>query len=185
MEASLKLTDAKSFDAVFRAYYRPLCGFAMNYVDSAEAAEEVVQEVFAKVWDKMGQIEITTSPKSYLYSAVRNTCFNLIKHQKVRQAHAAHELHTKSAHFEGKELEAQELGEAIRAAVDKLPERCRLIFEKCKYEEKKYREIAEEMDISVKTVENQMGRALKFLREELRHFMPLVLLLDCFASLIV
>ena len=149
----------------------------MQYLDSVEEAEEIVQEVFAKIWDKIGSLEIQISAKSYLYSAVRNSCFNYLKHQKVRQAHAAHELRTKSEGVESFHMETKELGNAIAAAVGKLPERCRMIFEKSKFEDKKYREIAEEMNISVKTVENQMGRALKILREELRQYMPLLVLM--------
>lgn len=180
ISTSLKLTDEKSFDLVFRTYYRQLCAFAMNYVDSIEEAEEIVQEVFAKVWDKIGTLDIKTTPKSYLYGAVRNSCFNFLKHQKVKQAYVAHELHVKKEGFESDRLEAEEIGDAISTAVQKLPERCRMIFEKSKFEDKKYREIAEEMDISIKTVENQMGRALKFLRNELKHFMPLIALIYFF-----
>jgi len=174
MAATLKLTE-QSFDLIFRTYYQQLCAFAMNYVDSIEEAEEIVQEVFAKVWDKISEIQIQTTPKSYLYGAVRNSCFNFLKHQKVKQAYVAHELHVKKEGFENDRLEADEIGDAISTAVGKLPERCRMIFEKSKFEDKKYREIAEEMDISVKTVENQMGRALKFLRKELKHFMPILI----------
>ena len=159
-------------------YYPHLCSFALKYVGTSEDAEEIVQEVFFKVWENVESIAIKTSLKSYLYGAVRNGCFNFIKHQKVKLAHAEHEKHVRQNYFQKDLLEIDELREAILNAVDKLPERCREIFELSKYEGKKYKEIADQLNISIKTVENQMGKALKMLREDLAPYLPMLAFLE-------
>ncbi|MEP2025105.1 MAG: RNA polymerase sigma-70 factor [Reichenbachiella sp.] len=174
MEIAKNITDLSNentFEKVFKAYYQQLAAFAYQYVESHETAEEIVQDVFTNVWSKSDQIEIRTAVKSYLYGAVRNACLNFIKHKKIERRYEEQEL-LKSDGFETDFLELDELQMEIDAALNQLPEKCRQIFEMSRFEEKKYKEIAEELGLSIKTVENQMGRALKVMRTALSRHLP-------------
>lgn len=175
---ALKDGDITVFEMFFRAYYQPLCSYAFTFVKDKDEAEEIVQSAFLTVWEKRSSIEIKTSLKSYLYTMVRNACLNAIKHEKIKQKHAGEELATGESSHESvsQHLISSELEAHIESAMEKLPEQCRLIFKLSRFEELKYSEIAEQLQLSVKTVENQMGKALRIMREELRDYLPLVLL---------
>ena len=177
--ASLKNGDITVFEMYFRTYYQPLCNYAYSFVQDREEAEEIVQSTFLSVWEKKESIEIKTSLKSYLYSMVRNASLNLIKHKKVQQKHAVEEsaLGDRSHESVSHQVLSQELEGRIQVALEKLPEQCRLIFKLSRFEELKYAEIAEHLNLSVKTVENQMGKALKIMREQLKDYLPLILVL--------
>ncbi len=140
------------------------------------AAEEVVQEVFSQLWSKSDNIQVRTNIKSYLYGAVRNGCLNNLKHQKVIYAHQEHAKHDQNYHTDNF-LELNELQDKIDHGLSQLPDKCREIFEMSRFEDKKYKEIAEELNLSIKTVETQMGRALKVMRKELSNYIPTVLLI--------
>ena len=148
----------------------------MQYLKSKSLAEEIVQEVFFKFWEKSDSIAIRTTIKSYLYGAVRNTCLNHIKHLGVRHKFDQ-SFQPETSQLPTDIVEFDELKQQINEALNALPEKCRIVFEKSRFEEKSYKEIAEELDISVKTVENQMGKALKVMRDKLGHLMPLAIIL--------
>ncbi len=169
------ITNKAEFEKVFRLYYKPLVGYAIRYLKSQEEAEEVVQEVFFKLWNKADSLNIKTSVKSYLFGAVRNSCLNAIQHQKTVQEYVDYTRYTTRSELTETPLEVEELQQQINTAINKLPEKCKEIFLLSRMEEKKYKEIAEELGISIKTVENQMGKALKILREELGQYLPLLL----------
>lgn len=162
---------------LFRTYYKPLCNYAYSFLNDKDEAEEVVQSAFIGVWDKRNSIEIQTSMKSYLYRMVRNSCLNVIKHSNVRKQHVRHAM----AGGEPMEENASqfvisgELEGKIREAMKQLPEQCRLVFQLSRFEELKYSEIADQLNISVKTVENHMGKALKIMRLQLKDYLPLFL----------
>jgi len=170
------LTNERAFEQVFKSFYQPLTAFAFQYVDDHEVAEEVVQEMFSSIWTKASQIEIRTTIKSYLYGAVRNACLNHLKHEKIKRKYEEHEMYN-SEYDEVNFLELEELQEEIDKALAGLPEKCREIFEMSRYEEKKYKEIADELGLSIKTVETQMGRALKHMRTSLGRYLPVWLVL--------
>ncbi|MEO9965505.1 MAG: RNA polymerase sigma-70 factor [Reichenbachiella sp.] len=177
-KSTLDLSQEREYERVFKCYYKQLATFANQYVESSQIAEEIVQDVFTNVWIKSDQIEIRTNIKSYLYGAVRNGCLNYLKHKKIVRRHEAYEA-LKSESFETNFMEIDELQQEIDQALDRLPEKCREIFEMSRFEEKKYKEIAEELGLSIKTVENQMGRALKVMRSALsRHLHGLTLWLS-------
>jgi RNA polymerase sigma-70 factor, ECF subfamily len=170
--------NERVFEEVFRKHYASLCAHARSVLRDADDAEEMVQNVFVTLWEKREQIEITQSLKSYLFRSVHNHCLNRIKHLKIREQHQQHVLFYQDETYESvsetvykNELET-ELGKAIK----KLPEQCRLIFKMSRFEELKYQEIADQLSLSVKTVENQIGKALKILRIELADFLPVILL---------
>ncbi len=170
------LTDEKTFEQVFHSYYSQLCAFAYQYLQDRDQSEEMVQDVFSNVWTKAGQIEVRTTVKSYLYGATRNACLNFLKHEKIERRYEHQEI-KRVDYMETDFLELEELQNEIDAALSRLPDKCRQIFIMSRYEEKKYQEIADELGISVKTVETQMGRALKVMRESLGKYLPLIVFL--------
>jgi RNA polymerase sigma-70 factor, ECF subfamily len=169
--------NESAFEMIFRAYYQPLCRYAYSFLSDKEEAEEVVQSAFITVWEKRKSLDIQTSLKSYLYRMVRNACLNVIKHEKIKQQHVAHELAVTEATYESvsQKVYASELELKIGEAMKVLPEQCRLVFQLSRFEELKYQEIADQLQISVKTVENHMGKALKIMREQLKEYLPLLL----------
>jgi RNA polymerase sigma-70 factor, ECF subfamily len=176
--AVLKEGRESAFEMLFKTYYQPLCNYAYSFLNDKDEAEEVVQSAFITVWDKRQTIEIQTSIKSYLYRMVRNACLNVIKHEKVKQQHVAYEMAGGEPSHEGvsQSVISSELEQKIYEAMKALPEQCRLVFQLSRFEELKYAEIATQLNISVKTVENQMGKALKIMREKLKEFLPLFLI---------
>jgi RNA polymerase sigma-70 factor, ECF subfamily len=175
---TLKEGSETAFEMLFRTHYNALCRYAYSFLNDREEAEEVVQGSFITLWDKRAQIEIETSMKSYLYRMVRNACLNVIKHEKVKQQHVAHEMAFGEPVYEGpaQTVAASELEQRIFEAMKALPEQCRVVFQLSRFEELKYNEIAEQLNISVKTVENQMGKALKIMREQLKDYLPAFLI---------
>ncbi|MBX2964049.1 MAG: RNA polymerase sigma-70 factor [Cyclobacteriaceae bacterium] len=174
--SAIRLGDINAFEMMFKTYYQPLCRYASTFVGNPEDSEEIVQSAFIGIWEKRQNIDITTSVKAYLYRAIRNACLNEIKHQKVKQLHADHELRTGEKYAEATDQGAlrDELEEKIKTALLALPEQCRIIFQLSRFEELKYQEIADQLNLSIKTVENQMGKALKIMREQLRDYLPLI-----------
>lgn len=176
---TLKEGSESAFEMLFRTYYRPLCQYAYSFLNDRDEAEEVVQSAFINIWDKRSQVEIQSSVKAYLYRVVRNSCLNVIKHEKVKQQHVAHEMVHAESTYEGvsQSVISSELEERIADAMKALPEQCRLVFQLSRFEELKYSEIADQLNISVKTVENQIGKALKIMREQLKDYLPVFLIL--------
>jgi RNA polymerase sigma-70 factor (ECF subfamily) len=176
--AVLKEGRESAFEMLFKTYYKPLCNYAYSFLNDKDEAEEVVQSAFITVWDKRQTIDIQTSIKSYLYRMVRNSCLNVIKHEKIKQQHVAYEMAGGEPSHEGvsQSVTSSELEQKIYEAMKALPEQCRLVFQLSRFEELKYAEIATQLDISVKTVENQMGKALRIMREKLKEFLPLFLI---------
>lgn len=166
---ALELSDKSNFEKAFRNFYSELCGFANTFMKDIEDSEEIVQEMFVNLWKNRLRIDIKTSFKAYLYSSVRNACMNKKKHIKIREEYKEHNEREIELNFANTEetVEADELQDRIRVAIEKLPKQQRKVFVLSRYEGKKYKEIAKELNISLKTVENHIGSALKFLRKEL------------------
>jgi RNA polymerase sigma-70 factor, ECF subfamily len=177
--AALASGDIKAFEMYFKIYYQSLCNYAYTFLQDREESEEVVQSIFVSVWEKRESLNIRVSAKSYLYAMVRNACLNVIKHEKIKQKHASEELAMAETGYEAvsQSVASSELEAKIQSAMQKLPEQCRLVFKLSRFEELKYTEIADQLGISVKTVENHMGKALKIMREQLKDYLPLITLL--------
>ena len=158
--------DESAFETVFRTHYADLCRFAHRYTRDTDQSEDLVQDVFFKVWKSASSIELRTAIKPYLYQSVRNACLNHIKHMNVRAAYA--DTHPAIEGEEDHSAEVNELEHRIDGAISKLPEKCREVFELSRFGGLKYQQIAEELGISVKTVENQMGRPSCFARRAVR-----------------
>lgn len=161
--------DKQAFERFFYKYYAKLCVFSNTYVKSIDTSRDVVQDVYIKIWDNKENFEINQSLKAYLYQAVRNQSLNYLgkNSQKIRLHESLSEQRQLEAEDAGHELNTEELTEKIWKLVDKLPEKRRAIFILYRKHGLSYKEIAEVMEITRKTVENQMGRSLKFIREQL------------------
>lgn len=170
--------NERIFEETFRKYYQSLCNYANSILKEMDEAEEVVQNLFLSIWEKRIDLEISISLKSYLYRAVHNHCLNRIKHLKVREEYQQYAVNFYDASYESvsQTVMKNELETKIEEAIRKLPEQCRLIFQMSRFEELKYHEIAEQLEISPKTVENQIGKALKILRVELAEYLPLIII---------
>lgn len=165
----VKSNDLPAYEIIFKKYIKELYRFAFSYVRDAQIAEEMAQEVFLYIWEKREQIEIQTTLKTYLYSAVKNKCLNYIKLELPRQQSMGDisEVMLSVSTKNKDEGENEQLKIYIQRAIDSLPKKCRQIFILSRNAGMTYEEIAEELDLSKKTVENQMGIALKKLRESL------------------
>ncbi|MEZ4921714.1 MAG: RNA polymerase sigma-70 factor [Crocinitomicaceae bacterium] len=167
------------FESIFRSHYEDLCAVANRYLEDLEAAEEIVQSVFVKFWEGRSEINIQSSIKGYLITAVKNNCLNQLKHIKIREEYKQfnqRELETSHV-LADDEVEATELEEKIRASINQLPEARKKIFVLSRFEGLKYQEIADKLNISVKTVENQMGSAIKQLRTDLAEYLVSILII--------
>jgi len=170
--ARIRAGDAAAFAALFETFHAPLCAFAYRYVGIREVAEELVQEVFLFIWEHRATWSVRDSVKNYLFTAVRNAAVSWLRHERVVHRREAETVVFASRPVApaDRELTANELLTAVRRAVEKLPERCRLIFLMHREQGLTYGEIAAVLDLSPKTVEVQMGRALKALRKSLAAF---------------
>lgn len=163
----------KSFCELFTLYYQPLCIYAMRVVNYREIAEEVVSDVYMKLWKNREQITVHTSFEAYLYRSVRNQALDYLKLKTYRpQKNEPLEAVDRSTayadyHTPSDELCFNELFDEVESLVNQLPRQCQLIFRLNRENGLRYREIAEHLQISIKTVETQMGRALKLLRKRL------------------
>lgn len=168
-----------AFEEVFKTHYKHLHAYAISLLKDEMQAEESVQQVFFRMWDRAENLQIAGSVAAYLYRAVHNECLNYLKHQKVKASHQLHVAYSMKQQTDqpGKNMAGKELESRIREALNELPEQCRTVFQLSRFEELKYREIADKLNISVKTVENQMGKALRILRTRLAEFLSVLLLL--------
>lgn len=173
----IKTGDEQAFEQVFRSNYAGMCGFAGKYIDDKDEAEEVVQEVFFNYWSKKETLDIIGALEAYLYRSVRNACLNHLKHMQVRAKFVEQaSLQEEESSFSNS-IEVLELQGKIEDSIDQLPSERKKIFKLSREEGLKYREIADQLGLSVKTVETQMGKALKFLRENLTEYLPVLLLI--------
>lgn len=153
-------------------HYQGLCRFAVKYVEDFDQAEDIVQNVFVKILNNWEEQRFHTSKHSYLFQAVKNACFNHNKHLKIKASYLDHNQRERSLSEKNIEErdQAQELTSILMKEIDALPEQCGKIFKMSKLEGLKYKEIADQLNLSVKTIENQMGKALKVLRLKMKEY---------------
>ena len=168
----LRRGDVASFEAIFREYYPRLCGFAHGYLADRSACEDVVQDLFTAIWEKRRRLDIRTSLKAYLFGALRNRLLNKSARLKLEQQWFQREdigddVIADGAPLADALLQSSDTSARLRAAVDSLPPGCRTIVKLRFEEEMSYAEIAEAVGVAPKTVENQLARARKLLRERL------------------
>lgn len=176
--AKVELTDKETHENLFKTWYEPLCKYAYSILKDQFEAEDAVQKVFLKLWDDRHNTSITISVKSYLYMAVHNISLNRVKQLKTQQKHNQQiALEGKAEHNEVYEgIVEKELNYKIKLAIAQLPPRCREVFELSRFEMMSYKEISQQLEISPNTVENQIAKALKLLRENLKEFISVIIL---------
>ena len=170
------LTPDEKVEVLFRKYYAALCKSLYKVLRDATIAEDIVQEVFLKVWEKRESLQMDEAVQSYLYRSCYNTALNLLKQQKRNTDIDSLELSVAGADTAEKDLSFLEAEAEILKAIDALPPKTKLVFSLSRFEELSYKEIAERLDISVKSVEKHMGIALQRLRENLKDYLVAVFL---------
>lgn len=156
----------KAFEAFFRRYRAGLVHFAAGYVKDHSDAEEIVHDMFVAVWQKRDHLQIDETLKSYMFTGVKNRCLNHIKKARLPQTDMPEDYSFTSVDANAlQQIQAAETERKIHLLIDQLPTKCRQVFLLSRIEELSYKEIAELMDITPKTVENQIGLALKFLKQ--------------------
>ena len=161
--------DIKEFESLFRSSYASLVKYAKTLIKDHDTAEEIVQDLFFRLWQNKEKLKIESSLNGYLYRSVHNSCLHYIEHMKVVERH---EQEMSFVQNDGSEspaeiLQYKELQSKIARTIEKLPERCGQIFCMNRFEGLKYSEIAEKLAVSIKTVEANMGKALKEFRKAL------------------
>ena len=154
---ALKQDDKQAFTRLFHAYYKDLVLFGGTYIPEKSTCEDIVQNIFLKLWNDRKTLEIENSLKSYLLKAVRNYCLDELRHRRIIDEHVAYELNS-------------DLCRQLKNALEQLPPQEREVFEMSRLENIKYQEIANRLNISVRTVEVRISKALKQLRILLKDF---------------
>jgi RNA polymerase sigma-70 factor (ECF subfamily) len=164
-------SDEKAFEILFHKYYGILCSFSTKLIHDDVAAEEIVQDFFVKLWEKREQISIETSVKNYFFRSVKNLCLNFIQHNKTKLRYEQVVISEVESNFsDDSNYPEPDLYEKIEESINSLPEKRREIFRLSRQDGLKYHEIAQKLNISIKTVETQMSLALKTLRDKLKNY---------------
>jgi RNA polymerase sigma-70 factor (ECF subfamily) len=168
--------DDMAFEVLFRENFSGLCIYCQVKFDfDLDMAKEAVHTAFIKLWETRQSISPSLPVKPYLFKIITNVCYDILKHDKVKQKHDKHVLENSGFNYNRKDYdkaEFKELKNNIDKAVAELPEQMRTIFEMSRYEGLKYAEISSRLTISIKTVETQMSRALVKLRGKLSEYLP-------------
>lgn len=178
IEHRIKMGDEQAFELLYRRYFVRLCAFANKFLSDPQTSEEVVQDVFLKLWENRSMLRSEGSVKSFLFQSVHNKSLNLLAHQKVANHYSEmiRAVYSKPEEFDVLEsLMAKELNLRIGTIINDLAPECKKIFLMSRADGKKHHEIAEELNISIKTVETQINRALKKFRAELADYMAIIL----------
>ena len=186
----LKEGDSRSFDFLFNKYYKDLVLFSCVFLKEQNSSEDIVQDIFFRLWENRENLSIESSLKAYLLTAVKNSCFEELRHREVVRTHQNYVMGSSdlidynTEHY----LLYSDLNDHLQEAIKKLPEDMqptysdllsedmRTIFEMNRFKNLKYREIAEELNVSVRTVESKISKSLEFLRKHLSGFYDLILL---------
>ncbi len=168
----IKQGDIQAYEKIFRELYSPLCGYANKIIGDHNRAEEMVQDVFFNIWKNRERLTVKISLKSYLYKSVKNACLQIAQHQLVKDKYKQF-VSTAERDIQPNpqtDLELKEINMAIDKTLDTLPQRCKEIFYLNRFDGLKYKEIAEKLSISQKTVEANISKALKHLRKNLKQY---------------
>lgn len=168
-------TREKKFEVIFKKHYQELVVHSFRLLQDKEVAEEVVQHVFLKFWEKDWENELSHNPRSYLFKAVYNQSLNKIKQMNIKRKFEVIQINRKQENsYELQQV--KELTTQINLALQELPEKCRIVFELSRFEDLKNKQIAERLEISIKTVEAHMSKALRHLRTSLVEYLTLLLI---------
>ncbi len=180
-----KKGDEYAFEMIFKSNFNRMIGFCRQFVRDKDKSQSLAQEAFVKLWLNKSKIESVNGIKSFLYTSAKTECLNYLRHEKVIHLYEDKQLQAKEKlldreileSFNFDQVEFSELEKRINQAISELPERCRQVFVLSRMEGKKNSEIACELDISIKSVEANLTRALKTLRIKLADYLPAVMVL--------
>jgi RNA polymerase sigma-70 factor, ECF subfamily len=173
----LKKSDRKVFKQIFETWYDPLLRFCSIRLGNTEDAEEIVQDIFVKLWIKRDELQINTSLRSYLYRTALNRIINHQEHLKIRLTHREYVLSLgKQSNFHSEDFPEKEISDLAAIAVSRMPARRRSVYELSRHEGLTYAEIANRLNISIKTVEAHLSAALEDLRVSLSDYLPVLIL---------
>ena len=165
----------EAFEDLFKRYYAPLVVYANKYVISIDIAREIVQDFFVRLYEKRNSLNIEISVKSYLYRSIYNCCINYINQKNIQDRHLKNiDLERDDEENLESEINSIELQQRIYEAIEDLPSKCRRIFKLNRLEGLKNEEIAKQLNLSKRTVETQISKALKILRKKLADYLPTV-----------
>jgi RNA polymerase sigma-70 factor (ECF subfamily) len=172
--------NIEAFKSLYDTFYTCLLLYANSIINDIELSKDILQDIFLKLWEKRKEFTIKYSLKSYLYTAVRNSCMDHLKHRKVEKKYVDHslvELKDKELAFfselfiHPEEDDFEKYLNEINAVIEKLPEQCRKIFKLSRFEGMKNNEVARHLNLSVRTIDTQLYRALKTLQEKLNKYL--------------
>ncbi|MFT4071674.1 MAG: RNA polymerase sigma-70 factor [Dysgonamonadaceae bacterium] len=174
--------DEYAFKELFFEFYPALCVFAKRYINDKEACKDIVQDIFLKIWEKRKNLDINTSFRNFIITSVKNRCIDYLRKnnpvEEIEGKEFTAGIETPESVYSKSELET-----IIQHALNKMEPHLRRVFEMNRFEGLTYNEIASELNISPKTVEAQMSKALKFLRVELKDFIPFIVFAYLFSTL--
>jgi RNA polymerase sigma-70 factor (family 1) len=169
--ATVSISNLDNFEALFKQYYAPLVVYACKYVPEMDAAREIVQDFFVKLYEKRSTLTIDTSIKSYLYRSIFNSCMNYINQRSIQDKHIKNiDMERNDEENLENEINSIELQNRIFNLIEALPPKCKRIFKMNRLEGMKNEEIATRLHLSKRTVETQISKALKILRNRLSDY---------------
>ncbi|MGQ1947300.1 RNA polymerase sigma-70 factor [Geofilum sp. OHC36d9] len=173
----LKDGDQTAFQLLFHFYYPGLVTYASQFTISTADSEEIVQDFFVRLWSRHNQIILCDSFKNYFFSSVKNACLDFLKHLKIEKKYVSEMMELSKHHlaYDVDLFVASELQDKLKQGIDLLPDKCRQVFVMSRIDGLKNDEIAAQLDISKRTVETQISKALKVLRVELKDYLGLLL----------
>jgi RNA polymerase sigma-70 factor (ECF subfamily) len=167
--------DEEAFRTLFLHFFTPLCVFSMRYISNRETCEDIVQNAFLKIWKNRKFIEINNSGRNFLITTVKNICIDYLRKQE--NEHIRNGKLAENNEYQSEDVySVVELEQMLTAALSKLPENVCAVFRMNRFEGKTYAQIAEEQNLSIKTIESYMSKALKLLRIELKDYLSFMLL---------
>ena len=189
MAGELKNISAEEFRSIFDQYYPMLFHLGKEYLQDEDEAKEVAQSTFVKLWEIRESLSNESNICNFLYTIAKNNCLNCLKRREVIAMHhdrlkylEMHFNYEALSRMDNNYLEFSELKEKIEIAISKLPENCRRVFYMSRFEDKTNKEIAAALNVTVKTVEAHMTKALKHLRKELKEYLPVLLVITNFLN---
>ena len=181
--AKLKSGDLVAFEKFYIEFHPKLFAFSRKFIDDIETAKDILQEVFFDFWEKRNVVDIRTSVQSYLFRMLHNRCLNYIRDQKIHQKYVDYtEVKLKEAELAFFDNDSEnhtsifflEMETILEKSIQSLPESCRQIFHLSRKDGLTNKDIADQLHISLRTVENQIYRALKIIREDMKDYLPLL-----------
>lgn len=175
--------DQLAFEQVFKSNYNQIAGFCNHFINDWDKSKSLAQEVFLNLWLNHEKVETLHGIRAFLYTFARSSCLNYIRHRKVISKYEDKQLQAKEDELNREVLESYdfdslefvELEDLVQKAINDLPEKCRQVFIKSRFDGKMNKEISEELNISEKTVEAHMTRALRTLKLRLSEYYPAIL----------